>query len=144
LVLSAAVGRPFGVGGAVLRTPAEGQLLEVVPSIQARLPQDRAARLASLDGVSLAVPVLAEPTPLAAGDRQAGALLLAADGCRLGPLLQADPCVALAGRTPTPGPGVPVVVSATLASALGVGPGDPLALPGGRPGDAHVGLVAED
>ena len=140
-VLQTETGRPFDTRATLLRSPGNGTLIQVTPDIQARLPEGVTTRLARINGVSLAVPVIAELTPLLSQRRQAGALLFAAGNCDVARITRVDACAVSATSGGSAGPGVALSISRALAGALGVRPGDPLALPGGRLGDAHVGRI---
>lgn len=140
-VLQTETGRPFDTGATLLRSPAHGTLVQVAPDIQARLPERLTARLARISGVSLAVPVIAELTPLLSERGQTGALLFAADSCDVARVTRVNACAVAATSGGAPGPGVALSIPSQVAGALSVKPGDPIALPGGQLGDAHVGRV---
>jgi putative ABC transport system permease protein len=140
-VLETETGSPFDTTAALLRPASASTVLQVMPRIQARLPTSTVTRVAVIDGVSMAIPVIAELTPLWSAHGARGALMFAANGCDAGAVLRVDPCAAGPASGGAAGPGVPLSLPAGLADRLGVHPGDPLALPGGRLGDAHVARV---
>ena len=138
-MLNLQIGRAFD--GLAPRIAAQGgSVLQVTPVVQGRLPEAVFDDVARVAGSRSTIPMVSDLTPLVAGSRTAGVLLVGAD-CRLELLVGDVDCARLRRRPPAPGPGTPVALTPEAAAALGVEAGDPLALPGGAAGAARVGWI---
>ncbi|MFN8105752.1 MAG: FtsX-like permease family protein [Acidimicrobiia bacterium] len=138
--LSDALARPYDVPEIALGRPDA----LVWPEVQQRLAEADLATVRSLPGVAAAAPFVLVPTVMRSEAGEVGVLLIGGD-CSAAALADTDvDCTALTRRLEeNPGNGYPVVVTERVAAALGASPGDPLSLPGGLEGEAHVAATTD-
>ncbi len=155
-------GAPFRGVAALPVSPAGTTTVQVFPDIESRLPARAVSSMASVPGVSDATAVVDELTPIWSAHASTGASVVAlgsagapATGAGSGSAAPSSTSgtsgpsgigglaglAGLASLDPAPGPGVPLSITVQLARRLGVGVGDPLSLPGGQLGTAHVGSI---
>lgn len=138
VALYLALGRPF----TSLTDAARGRVdAEVVPHVRDRLPENALRQLRQVPGVRAAIPIVGGLTTLGSEQGSHGGLLVGSD-CSIEHIVGDIDCRGrLARADMADGPGVPLVLSRPLASALHVSEGDPVGISGGTIGSAHVGTV---
>lgn len=137
-LLVVSIGRPFNSLVDAIAGAADTQ---VSPIVTDRLPEETIRTVRAVPGVEVAVPVVGGLTTIYSEHGEQGALVAGTD-CSVEQLVAAFDCDTHMGELAA-GPGAALVLSAPLASALQVGEGAPLAIPGRGFGAAHVGAIAD-